>query len=95
MSWGPQYDSLGVPSLTYVRDKGFWGDFQYFIKRAAAGMSTFSLKGGLYERAQKKYNLSEGKKLFTYPFFERQKLDAQVLAPHPPTHVHTFSTETM
>jgi len=42
-------------------------------------MSTFSLKGGLYERAQKKYNLSEGKKLFTYPFFERQKLDAQVL----------------
>lgn len=42
------------------------------------GMSTFSSRGGLYERAQKRYKLSEGKKLFTYPFFERQKLDAQV-----------------
>lgn len=41
-------------------------------------MSTFSLKGGLYERAQKKYGLNEGKKLFTYQFFERHKLDAQV-----------------
>lgn len=41
-------------------------------------MSTFSSKGGLYERAQKRFHLSEGKKLFTYPFFERQKLDAQV-----------------
>ena len=42
-------------------------------------MSTFSSKGGLYERAQKKYSLNEGKKLFTYQFFERHKLEAQVL----------------
>ncbi len=42
------------------------------------GMSTFSTKGGLYERAQKKYKLSDGKTLFTYTFFDRRRLEAQV-----------------
>lgn len=41
-------------------------------------MSTFSTKGGLYERAQKKYKLSDGKMLFTYSFFDRKRLEAQV-----------------
>ena len=41
-------------------------------------MSTFSTKGGLYERAQRKFGVSDGKKLFTYSFFEKHKLDAQV-----------------
>ncbi|GAB4820047.1 hypothetical protein N2152v2_007093 [Parachlorella kessleri] len=40
-------------------------------------MSTFSTKGGLYERAQKKYKLSDGKTLFTYTFFDRRRLEAQ------------------
>lgn len=41
-------------------------------------MSTFSTKGGLYERAQKRFGVSDGKKLFTYSFFEKQRLDAMV-----------------
>lgn len=44
---------------------------------ASSGMSTFSTKGGLYERAQRKYKLAEGKTLFTYAFFDRNRLDAQ------------------
>ena len=40
-------------------------------------MSTFSTKGGLYERAQKKFKLSDGKALFTYGFFDRQRPEAQ------------------
>ena len=41
-------------------------------------MSTFTSKNGLYERAQKRFKVSDGKKLFSYPFFERQKKEAQV-----------------
>jgi hypothetical protein len=40
-------------------------------------MSTFSTRGGLYERAAKKYKLSDGKMLFTYMFFDRQRPEAQ------------------
>ena len=43
----------------------------------AAGMSTFSTKGGLYEKAQKKFKLSDGKTLFTYTFFDRRRDEAQ------------------
>ena len=45
-----------------------------------AGMSTFSTRGGLYERAQKRFGVPDGKRLFTYAFFERQRLDAMVRA---------------
>lgn len=41
------------------------------------GMSTFSTPGGLYERAQKKFGLQDGKKLFCYSFFDRQRIDVQ------------------
>lgn len=41
-------------------------------------MSTFSTKGGLYERAQRRYGVTDGKKLFTYSFFEKQRLQALV-----------------
>lgn len=40
-------------------------------------MSTFSTPGGLYERAQKRFGLQDGKKLFCYSFFDRQRLDVQ------------------
>ena len=40
-------------------------------------MSTFSTKGGLYERAQRKFGLADGKTLFTYTFYDRNKADAQ------------------
>ena len=46
------------------------------------GMSTFSTKGGLYERAQKRYGVADGKKLFTYSFFEKQRLQALVRPIH-------------
>ena len=45
---------------------------------ACAGMSTFSTRGGLYERAQKRFGVSDGKRLFTYAFFEKQRLEALV-----------------
>lgn len=38
----------------------------------------FSTKGGLYERAQKRFNVSNGKRLFTYSFYEKRKLEALV-----------------
>lgn len=43
-----------------------------------AGMSMFSTKGGLYERAQRRFKVQDGKKLFTYQFYEKQKLEAMV-----------------
>ena len=45
-------------------------------------MSTFSTKGGLYERAQKRFNVPNGKKLFTYSFYEKRKLEALVCFMH-------------
>ena len=41
-------------------------------------MSTFSTKGGLYEKAQHRFGVSNGKQLFTYSFYEKHKTDAQV-----------------
>ena len=41
-------------------------------------MSTFSTRGGLYERAQKRFGLADGKRLFTYAFFEKRRLEALV-----------------
>ena len=41
-------------------------------------MSTFSTRGGLYERAQKRFAVQDGKKLFTFAFFEKQRLEAMV-----------------
>ncbi len=55
---------------------------QVYLERSAlhagAGMSTFSTRGGLYERAQKRFGVSDGKRLFTYAFFEKQRLEALV-----------------
>lgn len=45
---------------------------------ASVGMSTFSTRGGLYERAQKRFGVADGKRLFTYAFFEKRRLDALV-----------------
>ena len=45
------------------------------------GMSMFSTKGGLYERAQRRFKVQDGKKLFTYSFYEKQKLEAMVRLP--------------
>jgi NAD-dependent SIR2 family protein deacetylase len=44
---------------------------------ATSGMSTFSTRGGLYERAQKQFGLADGKTLFTYSFFDRRRPEAQ------------------
>ncbi|KAK9839228.1 hypothetical protein WJX81_002717 [Elliptochloris bilobata] len=43
---------------------------------ATSGMSTFSTRGGLYERAQKRFGVADGKRLFTYAFFEKRRLEA-------------------
>ncbi|KDD73016.1 hypothetical protein H632_c2625p0, partial [Helicosporidium sp. ATCC 50920] len=41
------------------------------------GMSTFVTKGGLYDRAKKKFRLADGKTLFTYQFFDKNRAAAQ------------------
>lgn len=51
-------------------------------RRAVAGMSMFSTKGGLYERARKKFKISDGIKLFSYPFYKQRRLDVQARACH-------------
>lgn len=40
-----------------------------------AGMSMFSTKGGLYERACKRFKISNGKRLFSWSFYDRQRTD--------------------
>jgi len=42
---------------------------------ATSGMSTFVTPGGLYDRARKRFKLSDGKKLFHYHFFQKMRLD--------------------
>ena len=44
---------------------------------ASSGMSTFSTKGGLYEKAQRRFGLADGKTLFTYSFYEKNRKEAQ------------------
>jgi hypothetical protein len=41
-------------------------------------MSTFSTKGGLYERAARRFGLADGMRLFSYAFFDKQRLEALV-----------------
>ena len=38
----------------------------------------FSTNGGLYQRAQKQFKIPDGKKLFMYSFYEKQKLAVMV-----------------
>uniref|UniRef100_A0A7S1XCA0 Deacetylase sirtuin-type domain-containing protein n=1 Tax=Tetraselmis chuii TaxID=63592 RepID=A0A7S1XCA0_9CHLO len=42
---------------------------------ATSGMSTFTTPGGLYDRARKRFRLSDGKKLFHYSFFHKHRMD--------------------
>jgi len=44
---------------------------------ATSGMSTFSTKGGLYEKAQKQFKLCDGKLLFTFSFYSKHKEQAE------------------
>ena len=65
----------------------FWAAYVGYkhtpMKACCAGMSTFSTRGGLYERAQKRFAVQDGKKLFTFAFFEKQRLEAMVgTVPH-------------
>ncbi len=61
----------------------------------STGMSTFSTKGGLYERAARRFGLADGKRLFSYSFFEKQRLEALVGIPFPMqqlSHAAGYST---
>ncbi|KAG1656466.1 hypothetical protein FOA52_005897, partial [Chlamydomonas sp. UWO 241] len=40
-------------------------------------MSMFSTRNGLYERARKKFNITDGIKLFTYSFYKQRREDVQ------------------
>ena len=42
-----------------------------------AGMSMFSTKDGLYERARKKFKIQDGIRLFSYPFYKQRRADVQ------------------
>eukprot|EP00884_Botryococcus_braunii_P018026 jgi/Botrbrau1/4907/Bobra.118_1s0020.2 len=42
---------------------------------ADSGMSTFSTAGGLYEKAQKRFGVTDGKRLFAWQLYEKRKLE--------------------
>ena len=42
---------------------------------ASSGMSMFSTRGGLYEKACKRFNVSDGKHLFSWKFYKDRKAD--------------------
>ena len=42
---------------------------------ASSGMSMFSTRNGLYQRACKRFGIADGKKLFTWRFYDRQRTD--------------------
>mgnify|MGYP000179510832 CR=1 FL=1 len=42
-----------------------------------AGLSTFSTEGGLYDKAKRKYGLSNGSELFHYRFYKKMPRQAQ------------------
>lgn len=42
------------------------------------GMSMFTTKNGLYERARSKFKIQDGMKLFSYPFYKQRRKDLQV-----------------
>lgn len=42
---------------------------------ATSGMSMFSTANGLYQRACKRFGIADGKKLFTWRFFEKQRTE--------------------
>eukprot|EP00798_Chlamydomonas_sp_ICE-L_P014139 gene14139-20102_t len=44
---------------------------------ATSGMSMFSTRNGLYERAKKRFKISDGIKLFTYSFYKQRRADVQ------------------
>lgn len=43
-----------------------------------AGMSMFSTRNGLYERARQRFKIQDGIKLFSYPFYKQRRMDVQV-----------------
>jgi NAD-dependent SIR2 family protein deacetylase len=47
----------------------------YGVNVYVSGMSTFGKSGGIYERAKKRFNLSDGKSFFQYSFFDQNRLD--------------------
>lgn len=41
----------------------------------------FSTRNGLYDRAKKRFKISDGMKLFSYGFYKQRKQDVQVGLP--------------
>eukprot|EP00879_Flechtneria_rotunda_P027819 GHRR01029823.1.p1 GENE.GHRR01029823.1~~GHRR01029823.1.p1 ORF type:complete len:225 (+),score=50.42 GHRR01029823.1:165-839(+) len=44
---------------------------------ANSGMSMFSTRNGLYERARQRFKIQDGIKLFSYPFYKQRRKDVQ------------------
>ncbi|GFH11773.1 deacetylase sirtuin-type domain-containing protein, partial [Haematococcus lacustris] len=44
---------------------------------ANSGMSTFTSRNGLYDRAREQFNVQDGMKLFTYSFFKQHRAKVQ------------------
>lgn len=38
----------------------------------------FSTRNGLYERARQRFKVTDGIKLFSYPFYKQRRMDVQV-----------------
>jgi Sir2 family len=64
----PHVVTVVVLKFSWTNWSSNWGDW-------ASGMSTFSTAGGLYEKAQKRFGVIDGKRLFAWNFYEKRKLD--------------------
>jgi hypothetical protein len=53
----------------------------YCFCAVCPGMSMFTTKNGLYERARSKFKIQDGMKLFSYPFYKQRRKDLQVWHP--------------
>jgi len=47
---------------------------------ATSGMSMFTTRDGLYERARKQFKIADGMRLFSYGFYRQRKADVQARA---------------
>eukprot|EP01025_Chloroclados_australasicus_P049249 TRINITY_DN5598_c0_g2_i1.p1 TRINITY_DN5598_c0_g2~~TRINITY_DN5598_c0_g2_i1.p1 ORF type:complete len:343 (-),score=20.19 TRINITY_DN5598_c0_g2_i1:87-1034(-) len=59
----------------HIDDKSYFIIFSGSGLSASAGMSMFSTQNGLYERARKKFKVTDGKRLFQYGFYDKGKQD--------------------
>eukprot|EP00899_Mesostigma_viride_P021221 jgi/Mesvir1/290/Mv13620-RA.1 len=69
-------ESASAPSVAALAEKHSTGKLLFFTgsgMSVAAGMSTFTKPGGLYERACKRFRVGDGMRLFHHSFYQKNR----------------------